>query len=219
MYKICDRKNQKNKNQFMQLRGIFSFYLFMLKAFFSSNTRIKLLHTFLLNPDEEFFIRELTRKLDEQINSIRRELDNLKKVGLLRSKMRNRKKYYVINKDFIIYNELRDIIVKASSTDEQIARKIVKMGDVELMILGGAYIGKDSPVDLLLVGEVDRNRLQEYLASSKINNKEVKFTIISRKDFFYRLECKDRFVYDMIRDPKHLIMVNKLKKELEKYQL
>ena len=74
----------------------------MLKALFSSNTRIKLLNTFLLNTDEEFFIRELTRKLDEQINSIRRELDNLKKIGLLKSKVRNRKKYYYVNKDFII---------------------------------------------------------------------------------------------------------------------
>jgi hypothetical protein len=53
----------------------------MLKALFSSKARIKLLTAFLLNPDEEYFIRELTRKLDEQINSIRRELDNLKKIG------------------------------------------------------------------------------------------------------------------------------------------
>ena len=51
----------------------------LLKGLFTSNTRIKLLTLFLLNPDEEYFIRELTRKLEEQINSVRRELDNLKK--------------------------------------------------------------------------------------------------------------------------------------------
>lgn len=189
----------------------------MLKALFSSNTRIKLLHTFLLNPDEEFFIRELTRKLDEQINSIRRELDNLKKIGLLRSKVRNRKKYYYINRDFLIFDELRDIIIKASSNDEQMARKITKMGDVELMILSGIFIGKDSPVDLLIVGNVDKNKLQKYLSESDKAKQDVKFTIISKKDFLYRLECKDKFVYDMITNSKNLVLVNKLKKELEKY--
>jgi hypothetical protein len=189
----------------------------MLKALFSSNTRIKLLNTFLLNTDEEFFIRELTRKLDEQINSIRRELDNLKKMGLLRSKVRNRKKYYYINKDFIIFDELKGIFLKASSNDEQMARKITKMGDVELMILSGLFIGKDSPVDLLIVGDVDKNKLQSYLSESSKAEKDIKFTIISKKDFLYRLECKDKFVHDMVKDSKNLVLVNKLKKELEKY--
>lgn len=189
----------------------------MLKALFSSNTRIKLLNTFLLNPDEEFFIRELTRKLDEQINSIRRELDNLKKIGLLKSKVRNRKKYYFINKDFIIFNELRDILIKASSTDEQMARKIAKMGQVDFMILSGVFIGKESAVDLLIVGDVDKNKLQDYLFKANKSEKDIKFTIISKKDFLYRLDCKDKFVFDMIKDKKNVVVVNKLKKELEKF--
>ncbi|MBN2087629.1 hypothetical protein JW758_04745 [Candidatus Peregrinibacteria bacterium] len=189
----------------------------MLKALFSSNTRIKLLNTFLLNTEEEFFIRELTRKLDEQINSIRRELDNLKKIGLLRSKVRNRKKYYYVNKEFVIFEELRDILIKASSNDEQLARKIAKMGNVDFMLLSGLFIGKESAVDLLIVGDVDKDKLKNYLLKSSNDKKDVKFTIISKKDFLYRLECKDKFVYDMIRNLKNIIVVNKLKKELDRY--
>ena len=107
----------------------------MLKALFSSKARIKLLTIFLLNPDEEYFIRELTRKLDEQINSIRRELDNLKKIGLLRSRVKNRKKYFFCNKDFVIFNELRDIILKAMNSDSDLMRKISKMGDIDLLLI------------------------------------------------------------------------------------
>ena len=188
----------------------------MLKALFSSNTRIKLLHTFVLNPDEEFFISELTRKLDEQINSIRRELDNLKKIGLLKSKVRNRKKYYYADKSFIIFNELRDILIKASSTDEQLVRKIAKMGEIELMVLSGEFVGRESNVDLLIVGDVDKNKLQEYLVKTRRGKKDVKFTIISTKDFLYRLDMKDRFVFDMLKDDKNMIVVNKLKKELDR---
>ena len=168
-----------------------------------------------MNADEEFFIRELTRKLDEQINSIRRELDNLKKIGLLRSKIRNRKKYYYVNQDFIIFNELRDIIIKASNTDDKMIRAITKMGEVELIILSGLFIGKEkAAVDLFIVGNIDKKKLQDYFADS---SKDIKFTIITKKDFLYRLECKDRFVYDIMGNEKNLVMVNKLKHELEAF--
>ena len=190
----------------------------MLKALFSSNARVKLLKTFLLNPDEEFFIRELTRKLDEQINSVRRELDNLKKIGLLKSRVRNRKKFYYVNKDFLIYNELRDMFLKAGSNDEQMGRAISKMGQVDFLLLSGVYVGQDASVDLLVVGEIDKKKLQAYLDESK-GKKDVKFTIISKKDFLYRLECKDKFVKEIMSGDKNIVMINKLKKELEKFNI
>jgi len=188
----------------------------MLKPLFSSNARVKLLRTFLLSSEEEFFIRELTRKLDEQINSVRRELDNLKKIGLLKSRVRNRKKYYYVNKDFLIFNELRDIFLKASSNDEQMGRAISKMGEVYFLLLSGQFIGKPASVDLLLVGEVDKKKLQKYLDESMKGKKDIKFTIISKKDFLYRLECNDKFVKEILMAEGNIILINRLKKELEK---
>ena len=188
----------------------------MLKALFSSKTRIKLLTTFLLNPDEEYFIRELTRKLDEQINSIRRELDNLKKIGLLKSRVKNRKKYYYSNKDFVIFNELKDIILKAMNTDSDMIRKISKMGDVELLLLSGVFIGKESSVDLLVVGDLNKEKLQKLLSESSKMGKDVRFTTMTKKDFLYRLEMKDKFIHDLITDERSIVAINKLKRELER---
>ncbi len=187
----------------------------MLKALFSSKARIKLLTTFLLNPDEEFFIRQLTRKLDEQINSIRRELDNLKKIGLLKSRFKNRKKYFYVNKDFVIFYELKDILLKAMNTDSDLIKKISRMG-VDLLLLSGIFVGQDSPVDLLVVGDIDKNELQKLLAESSKMGKDLKFTNMTKRDFLYRLECKDKFIRDLIRDKKSTVAINKLKKELEK---
>ncbi|MFH0838485.1 MAG: hypothetical protein V1880_04445 [Patescibacteria group bacterium] len=188
----------------------------MLKQLFSSNARVKLLRTFLLNPDEEFFIRELTRKLSEQINSVRRELDNLKKIGLLKSRVRNRKKYYYINKSFLIFGELRDMFVKASSNDEQMGRAISKMGEVDFLLLTGKFVGKVSSIDLLLIGEVDKMKLQKYLDETLKGKKDIKFTIISKKDFLYRMECNDKFVKEILSGEGNIILINKLKKELER---
>src|SRR3989344_2473147 len=91
-----------------------------LKALFSSTTRVKLLSTFLLHPDQEYFIRELTRLLDEQINSIRRELENLKQIGLVKSRTKNRKKYFRVDPEFALYSDLRSMFGKAAQGETAI---------------------------------------------------------------------------------------------------
>lgn len=180
----------------------------MLKRLFTSNTRIKLLTLFLTQPDGEYFIRELTRKLEEQINSIRRELDNLKKLGLLKTKSKNRKKYYAVNTNFIAFAELRSIILKAITSEENITQKIMEFGDIYVIILSGIFIEKDSPIDMLLVGDVDRKKLEEYFSHEL--QKPVRFSIMDKAEYTYRKECKDQFLKGLLEDPANIIALNKL---------
>lgn len=173
----------------------------MLKRLFTSNTRIKLLTVFVMNPDEEYFIRELTRKLDEQINSIRRELDNLKKLGLLKSKTKNRKKYFAVNKDFLFFEELKSIVLKALSTNEQLVKDLRKMGDINTIVLSGLFTNRETQnVDLLIVGEIDRERLTHYINNEIRTPRPVKFTVITQEDYQYRQDCHDRFVTELLTD-------------------
>ncbi|MBP7058114.1 hypothetical protein KBB06_02100 [Candidatus Gracilibacteria bacterium] len=185
----------------------------MLKRLFTSNTRIKLLTLFLTNPDNEYFIRELTRKLDEQINSIRRELDNLKKLGLLKTKTRNRKKFFIVNKNFIVFSELRSIILKAISDKENVAKRIAGFGSLDVLILSGLFVEKDSPIDLLLVGEIDRKQLEEFFATELETKRPVRFSIMNKEEYLYRRKCKDKFIADLLEDPDNIIAMNRLDKE------
>ncbi|EKD49535.1 MAG: hypothetical protein ACD_63C00110G0001 [uncultured bacterium] len=185
----------------------------MLKRLFTSNTRAKLLTAFLLNPDGEFFIRQLTRELDEQINSIRRELDNLKKMGLLKSRAKNRKKYYCVNKDFILYNELRSIVVKTVNTKENIIKRITKLGDIEFLLLSGLFVEKDSPVDMLIVGNIEREKLQSFLDALEFK-RPIKYSILTKEDFMYRVKCNDKFTKDLIQDQDNIIGINKVHHKL-----
>ncbi len=184
----------------------------MLKRLFTSSTRIKLLSLFLLNPDEEFFIRELTRKLDEQINSIRRELDNLKKMGLLKSKERNRKKYYVVNKNFIVFHELKNIIMKAMSDKENLVKKMLQFGDLDVIVLAGQFVDKEAPVDLLVVGTINRESMDNYLHNEMQTSHPVRFSLMTRDDYVYRRKCKDKFLHDIVDDPDNIVALNRLEK-------
>ncbi|KKP36738.1 MAG: polymerase subunit beta protein [Candidatus Peregrinibacteria bacterium GW2011_GWA2_33_10] len=182
----------------------------MLKHLFTSKARVKLLSLFLLQPDEEYYIRELTRKLDEQINSVRRELDNLKKMGLLKSKFKNRRKFYVVNKNFVLFYDLRNIIVKAVNSKDNISEKIKKLGNIDFLLMAGLFLDKDDAVDLLIVGEVNKSDLEKFLNEQLETKRPVKFSILSTKDFMYRLKCNDRFVNLLVKDKRNIVAINKL---------
>ncbi len=186
----------------------------VLKALFSSQTRVKLLSTFLLHPEEEFYIRELTRLLHEQINSVRRELENLRRIGLVRSRHRNRKKYYKVDPDFSLFNELRGIFTKEVQAENPVVASLRKVPGVELLLLAGAFVGAESKVDLLVVGDVKKEMIEALLLQDP-SMKSMKYSIFSQADFLYRLSLQDRFITDIISDPRHLIVQNTMQKQIE----
>ena len=190
----------------------------MLKALFSSNTRVKLLIAFLTNPGEEYFIRELTRLLDEQINSIRRELNNLKKIGLLKSRSKNRKKYYYVNEDFLILDDLRSMISKCTDPKKELVKKMQKLGTLSLVCFSGAFLEKPTKaLDLLVVGDMSQESLADFIKTEAKEIKDMKYGLLSKDDFLYRLKLNDKFIVDMLKDPDNILGLNKLKTQLNKH--
>jgi DNA-binding transcriptional ArsR family regulator len=189
----------------------------ILKALFSSQTRVKLLSTFLLHPENEYFIRELTRLLGEQINSIRRELENLRRIGLVKSRHRNRKKYYHVDTDFPLYADLRSIFSREIQTESPVIASLKKLPNIQLILLAGSFTGTESKVDLLIVGQVPKEILEALLAQEP-SLKHVKYSIFSEADFLYRLSLKDRFILEILHDPRHRIVFNSIEKQIAEAQ-
>ena len=187
----------------------------MLKKIFGSGARVKLFQQFLSHPDEEFFIRELTRILDEQINSLRRELENLEKIGLLRSLDRNRKKYYRVNPHFPLLHELTSIVRKTDDVSQNFLKQVSKLGDTDIIILTGVFIDKEkSESDIFIVGDLKKTDLQKFLDET-FPGKNLKYGLMTREDFLYRITLKDKFVQKVFADKENIILKNKLKKNTE----
>ena len=181
--------------------------VFMLKHLFTSNTRVKLLTLFLTRPDEEFFVRELTRTLDEQINSVRRELENLKKMGLLKSRSRNRRKFFTVNKKFLLFRELQSIILKAGGENEKLVKALNKIGSVDYLLITGRFLKKESPVDLLLVGKVPEEALFKLLGSLS-PDEPLRPMLLSNDDFNVRTKFGDPVLLSLMNDPENVVLVN-----------
>jgi DNA-binding transcriptional ArsR family regulator len=186
-----------------------------LKALFSSQTRVKLLSVFLLHPEEEYFIRQLTRLLGEQINSIRRELENLRRIGLVKARHRNRKKFYKTDTEFIFYPELKNMFSKEVKGGESATVAALKnIPGLQFMELAGSFVGTHSKVDLLVVGDVKKEVIELLLAQDP-SMRNVKYSLFSKADFLYRLSLRDRFILEIVDDPRHMVVVNNIPKEVE----
>ncbi|GAH79370.1 unnamed protein product, partial [marine sediment metagenome] len=111
----------------------------ILKALFSSETRIKVLSHFFLHPGEGFYLRQLEKLLGKPVGQLSRELLNLEKVQLLIPSIAGNQKRYSINRDFPLYNELRKIFLKTIGIGDIIRKSLSKLKKVELVFIYGSF--------------------------------------------------------------------------------
>ncbi|MEW6407884.1 MAG: transcriptional regulator [Patescibacteria group bacterium] len=185
-----------------------------LEHLFGSKTRIRLLPLFLFNPQREFYVRELTRKIGERINSVRRELDNLSKLNLLTSRSRDKRRYYRLNLNFILIKELKALISRATAwPQERLSREIKKIGRLKFACLSGFFTQSSSRCDLLLVGTVRRSGLERFIKRlEREQNHEINYTVMSEAEFNYRRDLDDRFL-NIILNNEHIVLINEILKK------
>ena len=189
----------------------------MIDSLFGSKTRVKLLHLFLNNPEKSFYVREITRMIDEQINSVRRELANMVSVGIVQQDAIDNKLYYSVNEDYPYIKPLAAIFSDKNTEGSMSATSSVswkdslgRMRDLRLAIISGKLVvGSSSAVDLLLVGDdmsvvTIKNLVKKIEKDRKI---EINYAVISYDDFYYRMSVKDRFIMDIVRN-KHSVLVD-----------
>ncbi|MFO0705010.1 MAG: winged helix-turn-helix domain-containing protein [Candidatus Andersenbacteria bacterium] len=190
-----------------------------LSKLFGSKTRVKVLTLLLTDPDKSYFVREITRRLSDTINSVRRELSILEKIGLVESIDKNRRRYYMIRKSCPFFPELRALILKVGVTPEQrLIKQVESVGNIRLAVLTGVFTKHPSPrTDLLVVGNsVDKKRLERLISSLEDDiSEEINYTCMSEDEFEYRQNMTDRFLKDIF-DHEHLIVVNELSDNVRK---
>ncbi len=192
----------------------------MIEQLFGSKTRVKLLYLFYSNPNRSFYVREITRKIDEQINSVRRELGNLLTIGIITSDSTDNKLYYEVNQKFEHYESLLAMFggkpktklktPKATDAVAGVPSDLQSIGNVEIALYTGQFTRDESSgIDLLIVGNVNQNKLQKYVADLELQEgKEIRYTVFSIEDYRYREQIHDRFL-DVVKSAKKQVLIDK----------
>jgi len=182
----------------------------MLEALISSRTRVKLLTLFLLNPEKEYYIREIVRMTEENYNAVRRELANLERFGLITGQKKGNQQYYSVNRSFFLYDELQKIVLKTEGVAGIIRDSLAQQGGIECMFIYGSFAkgtaGAQSDIDLFIAGDVDENLLIPLVhKSERAINREINYTLMPAREFRKRKQSGDPFVKNVMDEPKIMI--------------
>lgn len=149
-----------------------------------------------------FFIRELCRDINEQINNVRRELMNLESIGILKSKEDEKKKYYALDHSCPLYREITEMFLKNYNVLEAMkdffkGRKGLDLVTISEGVLDFRGSNSNNVVDIFIIGELDRIEFNNFL-EKVFFWKKVKYAIMRIDDFMHRLEYNDKLVISIL---------------------
>ena len=200
----------------------------MLEHLFGSKTRVRLLRLFLNNQQDRYFVRELTRKIEAQINAVRNELENLVAMGMIveadtpspseekKAHSSRQRKYYRINTDSVLYPELRALFLKSRVLlEKDFVRKVSQTGQLTYLALTGYFVGtEDAPTDLFIVGKVNRQKLIGVIKDFEREvGRELNYTVMPPQEYKYRRDVTDRFLYSIL-EAKRITVIDKTEEKI-----
>lgn len=184
----------------------------LLEELIISRVRVKMLSLFLANPGMMYHVRDIVRKVGEEINAVRRELAHLEKAGLLSKEQRANRLFYRFRKEYALYFELMELIGKTTGLGWDIVKNKAKLGKIKFAMLSGRFLrglphkgGND--VDLLIVGSVVLPELATLVKAEEVRKeRELNYTVMTEEEFAFRKRRRDPFIFDILNTSRIMLI-------------
>lgn len=184
----------------------------LLEDLIISRVRVKMLTLFLTNPNMIFHVRDIVRKVGEEINAVRRELAHLEKGGMLVKEQRANRLFYNFRKEYPLYYELMELIAKTSGLGWDIVKNKAKLGKIKFAMLSGRFVRGlphkgTNDVDLLIVGSVVLPELSQLVKNEEVRKeRELNYTVMTEEEFEFRKRRRDPFVLSVLEGSRIMLI-------------
>ncbi len=185
----------------------------MLEELFVSRVRVKILQLFLSSSQDSLFhVREIVRRVSEEINAVRRELARMEKYGMVSSEWRANRRLYHFRRDYLYYRELLSLVVKTTGIGGNLIKKKPKLGKIKFAFISTKFIkGKKSEsgddVDLLVVGNIVLPELQSVISDEQAKREaEINYSFMDEAEFKFRVKRRDPFILGILVQPKIMLL-------------
>lgn len=183
----------------------------MLKDLLISEVRLKILRLLLLNPEKSYHVRAIVRAVGAEINAVRRELENLTNINLLRKRQSSNRLYYSVDTSHVFYPELLALLAKEIGLGGLFMRNIKHLGDVKFAMLAKAFLrGRESSpldVDLFIVGDVRMDILEGVIKEYQTKaGKEINYSVMTEDEFKNRKRVNDQFVARILTQSRTMLV-------------
>lgn len=183
----------------------------MLEELFISRVRVKILQLFLSSEDSLFHVREIVRRVSEEINAVRRELSRMEKYGMVSSEWRANRRLYRFRKDYIYYKELLSLVAKTTGLGGNLIKNRQKLGKIKFAFISTKFLKGNSAtsedVDVLVVGNIVLPELQAIISDEQAKREtEINYSFMDEAEFKFRVKRRDPFILRVITQPKVMLL-------------
>lgn len=190
--------------------NLYTLWRIMLSYIISSSARIKLLKIFMMNPTNRYYIRQISKTTNVPIQAVQRETLKLYEAGILSREKDGNRVYFIVNKDFFLFNELKNIIIKTVGVGDKLRESITDQTNITFSFIYGSYAKNEentkSDIDIAVIGNIHSKDLIETI--SIIQNeigREINPYVITINEFKERLRRKEHFIVSLLKTPKIFI--------------
>jgi len=177
-----------------------------------SRVRVKILTLFFNHPGTIFHVRDIVRKVGEEINAVRRELSHMEKAGMVAKEQRANRLFYSFRKDYPLYFDLMAIIGKTSGLGYDLIKQRAKLGKIKFAMISGRLLRglpkkSGSDVDLLVVGNVVLPELSQIVKAEEVRReREINYTVMTEEEFVFRKRRRDPFALSILEGSRVMII-------------
>lgn len=207
----------------------------ILGKLFGSPARVKIMKLFLSNEEIPFDIGDLSKRTKVALPALRKELNLLGKIGMIKKRVfykeiqkkikktktkpaetkiiKQKVNGWLLNDKFAYVAPLHNLLVNMTSfTSSSVVKRLTGSGKLKLVLLSGVFIqDNDSRVDIMIVGDnIKINKLESAISilESEIG-KEIRYVVFKTEDFKYRLNVYDKLIRDILDYP-HQKIINRI---------
>lgn len=185
----------------------------MLSYIITSKARRAVLKLFFQSPQDTYYLRDIVRRTDEEVNAIKRELDIMVKGKVLESERRLNKVFFRLNKNYMFYDEFLRIFARTSRIATLIQEAGPKLGKVKALALSLKYVKKldirSDEIYLLGVGTIVLPELAQVISYCEQDfGREINYTVMTTDELAFRKRNNDPFLWKFLRTPKVMLVGN-----------
>jgi predicted nucleotidyltransferase/predicted transcriptional regulator with HTH domain len=166
---------------------------------FRSRTRRRLLAYYFTNPTARHHLRDLAERLSTDPSNLSKELRRLQREGLFRSEVSGRQKYFQLNREYPLFDEVRRIVGKTIGAVATIRESLKKIEGIDEAYLYGSFARNQqdatSDIDILMIGDPREEVLVQAVQKLERQlGREINYTVLTPREFETRRTRKDAFM-------------------------
>jgi len=162
------------------------------------------LEIFFNDPDRPRYLRQIAQLLKKQPGVFQREINKLEDNGLLESYFEGNRRFFKLNKNYPLYQEIKSIFFKTLGIKGLLKAEMKKINGIkEAFIYGSFARGEEkgsSDVDVFIVGSVREDTIIDLLnkLERKIN-REINYVLMTEQEFKKKMAAKNSFLLNIMK--------------------